>query len=291
MTGIAVVAAPFGRDLERCLASVAGYVEQARALGADLLVLPEMALGGYLAELQANPDRPHAIGPPPALDPDGPEIGRLIAMAGDLIICIGYAERGNGRMYNSAVCLNGDGVLGRHRKVHLPLGEKAHYATGHGFAAFDTPIGRMGMMICYDKAFPEAARTLALDGAEIIACISAWPTARTAPAALIAEDRWTYRFNQFDSVRAMENQVVWASANQTGEFGTLRFLGNAKIVDPGGETLANTGTATGMAFAEVDLAGELTTARRSMFHLRDRRPETYGAPCLLAGRPGGIRAS
>lgn len=291
MTGIAVVAAPFCRDLERCLTSVAGYLEQARGFGADLLVLPEATLGGYLAELQANPERPHPIGFPPALDPDGPEIRRLIAMAGDMIICIGYTERGDGCTYNSAVCLNGDGVLGRHRKVHLPLGEKALYTTGSGFAAFDTPIGRMGMMICYDKAFPESARALALDGAEIIVCISAWPTSSTAPSALIAEDRWTYRFNQFDSVRAMENQVVWASANQTGTFGTLRFLGNAKIVNPGGETLANTGSATGMAYAEVDLTHELKIARRSMFHLRDRRPEAYEAPSPLAGHPGGMRAS
>jgi len=64
--------------------------------------------------------------------------------------------------YNAAVCVSGDGVLGRHRKVHQPPGEIGVYAPGEGFAAFDTPAGRVGMLIDYDKTFPESARSLAL---------------------------------------------------------------------------------------------------------------------------------
>ena len=63
-------------------------------------------------------------------------------------------------------------MLGRYRKVHQPPGEALVYAAGDGFEAFDTPVGRLGMLIDYDKTFPEAARTLALDGARIIACLS-----------------------------------------------------------------------------------------------------------------------
>jgi len=193
-----------------------------------------------------------------------------------MAIVAGYCEDGGDTRYNSVVCVTGDGVLGNHRKVHQPLSEDASYSSGDRFHAFDTPVGRIGMMICYDKAFPESARALALDGAEIGVCVSAWPGARTNAAADLAEDRWKRRFDLFDRARALENQIVWLSANQSGTFGSLRFVGSAKVVDPGGEILADTGVGGGIAVAELDVAQALKTARRSMGHLRDRRPETYG---------------
>jgi predicted amidohydrolase len=131
------------------------------------------------------------------------------------------------------------------------------------------------MMICYDKAFPESARTLALDGAEIIVCMSAWPAAATNPAPSLADDRWKRRFDLFDVTRALENQVVWLSANQSGEFGRLRFVSSAKVVDPGGEVLAYTGVGPGLAVADIDVTAAVAGARRTMGHLRDRRPEAY----------------
>jgi len=104
---------------------------------------------------------------------------------------------------------------------------------------------------------------------------SAWPGSRTHPAADLAEDRWKRRFDLFDRARALENQIVWLSANQSGTFGDLRFVASAKVVDPGGEILADTGVAEGMAVAELDVGEALATARRSMGHLADRRPEAY----------------
>ena len=107
------------------------------------------------------------------------------------------------------------------------------------------------MLICYDKAFPEAARTLALDGAEIIACISAWPAARTDPRPTSPRTAGR-RFDLFDRARALENQVVWvASANQTGTFGSLRFVGSAKVVGPGGDVLAEHRPDGGLAVADA----------------------------------------
>jgi predicted amidohydrolase len=174
-----------------------------------------------------------------------------------------------------AVCVSGDGVLGNHRKVHQPLSEDATYRAGNEFAAFDTPAGRLGMMICYDKAFPESARSPALDGAEIVVCRSAWPGSRTNAAADLAQDRWKRRFDLFDRARALENQIVWLSANQSGTFGDLRFVAGAKVVDPGGDIASDTGVGEGLAVAEFDVRQALETARRSMGHLRDRRPEAY----------------
>ena len=270
---MAAVAAPFDRDLEADFARIAALIAAARARGVRLLALPEACLGGYLASLDGT--APPGEGPPP-LELDGPEIARLAGLAGDVVVTAGYCERASdGLLYNSVVCLSGDGVLGNHRKVHQPLSEHASYARGDRFCAFDTPVGRMGMMICYDKAFPESARALALDGAQIVTCSSAWPGSRTNGAADLAQDRWTHRFNLFDQARALENQIVWLSANQSGTFGELRFVASAKVVGPGGDVLATTGVAAGLAIAELDVAGALEQARRAMGHLRNRRPETY----------------
>ncbi|QNP68353.1 carbon-nitrogen hydrolase family protein [Streptomyces roseirectus] len=270
---MAAVADRFGRDLEEDFRVAERLIEDARGQDVRLLALPEACLGGYLLSLD---DAAALDDGPPALALDGPEIRRLAALAGEMTVVAGYCEAGpDGDRYNSVVCVTGDGVLGNHRKVHQPLGEDASYASGDRFHAFDTPVGRIGMMICYDKAFPESARALALAGAQIGVCVSAWPGARTHPAADLDNDRWKRRFDLFDRARALENQIVWLSANQTGTFGSLRFVGSAKVVDPGGDVLADTGVTAGVAVAELDVAHALETARRSMGHLRDRRPETY----------------
>jgi predicted amidohydrolase len=137
------------------------------------------------------------------------------------------------------------------------------------------------MLLCYDKLFPEAARVLALDGAEIVVAPAAWPVCRTGPSRLIARDRQTRYFNLVDRARAVENQVVWVSTNQTGNWGALRFPGNAKIVGPRGDVVARTRTREGMALASVDPRQALTDARGRTCHLDHRRPESYG-PALPA---------
>ncbi len=174
------------------------------------------------------------------------------------------------------MCVSGDGVHGRHRKVHLPPAERFAYSHGDGFAAFDTPVGRIGMLLCYDKLFPEAARTLALDGAQLIACMAAWPMDRHDPAPRVAADRQTRHFTLTAASRAIENQVVWVSANQTGRWGALRFLGHAQVVDPDGVVRARTRGRSGVALAELDPAAEVDRARLHIDQLADRRPHAYG---------------
>jgi len=271
-TRVAGVAAAFGRDLDFDLARITGIVDHARRAGVALLVLPDAALGGYLADLH-DPD-PDAL--PPALAPDDPLLAKVAAAAADMVVCLGYCEAGSdGRRYNSAVCLTGDGPLGSHRKVHQPAGESAAYAPGDAFRAFDTPVGRLGMLIDYDKTFPESARTLALDGAEILACLSAWPTSISNRAPKMSQDRQSRLFDLYDRARAAENQVVLVSSNQTGSLGGMRFLGQAKVVSPAGDILARTWAKAGLAVAEVDVRAEIAAARRVLCHVRERRPETY----------------
>jgi len=278
----AAVAGSFGGRFDRSFARVARAVESAREGGASLVVLPECALGGYLT-VDGRHARP--------LDLDGPELERLCEVAGDTVVCAGFTERAGrfGRPFSSAVCLSGDGILGVQRKVHLPPSEIGVFSAGQGFAAFDTPVGRLGMLVCYDKVFPEAARTLALDGAEVIASLSAWPLDRRDPARRIAADRQTRHFNLLDEARALENQVVWVSSNLTGRIGPLRFLGQAKVVDPDGNVLAQTGGRSGTAVAEVAVAPAIASSRAAISHLDDRADAAYRldrpAPAAPAAAP------
>jgi predicted amidohydrolase len=271
VTRLAAAAAHFGRDLDFDLRRIAKLIADARAAGAGLLVLPDAALGGYLADLR-HPD-PEAL--PPALKPDDPLLASVAALARDMVVCVGYCEADGDDRYNAAACVTGDGVLGRHRKVHLPAGEAVAYRPGDSFAAFDTPAGRLGMLIDYDKTFPESARSLALDGAEILACLSAWPTSLTNRAPRLTQDRQSWLFDLYDCARAAENQLVLVSANQTGAIGGLRFLGQSKVVGPGGNILARTWGRAGLAVAELDVAAQVAAARRVLRHLDERRPDSY----------------
>ncbi|MFD6161161.1 carbon-nitrogen hydrolase family protein [Nocardia sp. NPDC060256] len=268
-TRVAALAGHFGPDIARALDKLGGIIERLAAEQVDLLVLPDATLGGYIGDLR-NP-----VDIPVALDPDGPEIRLLCAMAGRMTVCVGYAERAGELRYNAATCLTGDGVLGHHRKVHQPAGEHLAYAAGDSFTAFDTPVGRIGMLIDYDKTFPESARTLALDGARTLAVLSAWPASVTDRASRMPNDRQARLFDLYDMARAAENQVVLASSNQTGVTGSLRFLGQAKVVGPGGDVLARTWSKGGLAVADIDIDREVDRARRVLRHLEERRVGTY----------------
>nr|WP_167321962.1 carbon-nitrogen hydrolase family protein [Rhodococcus kroppenstedtii]MBY6435445.1 carbon-nitrogen hydrolase family protein [Rhodococcus kroppenstedtii]NIL79688.1 (R)-stereoselective amidase [Rhodococcus kroppenstedtii] len=281
---VGALAGHFGRDVDRCVDKVVGIIEDGHRRGVDLIVFPDACLGGYLGDL-TDPDVDDL---PPALDPRGPELTRIVGAAGGMTVCLGYTECAAGERYNAAVCLTGDGILGSHRKVHRPAGEHLAYAAGESFSAFDTPVGRMGLLIDYDKTFPEAARTLALDGARVIAALSAWPASVTDRASKLANDRQSRLFDLYDGARAAENQVVLLSSNHTGVMGSLRFLGQAKVVGPGGEVLCRTRDKGGLAWCDLDIDAEVERARRTLHHLCERRPETYrshhrvdqGDPCV-----------
>jgi predicted amidohydrolase len=274
---LAAAAAHFTRDIGFDLDRIKMIVAHARDAGVEVLALPDGTLGGYLTDLR----RPDDGCLPPLLEPNGDEVRSVIDIAGEMVVCLGYCEKGpdtgDGPVrYDAAVCLSGDGILGRHRKVHIPAGVASLFTPGDRFAAFDTPVGRMGLLIDHDKTFPEAPRALAVDGAEVIACLSAWPTSLTHRAPRMAQDKQARLFDLYDQARAAENQVVWLSSNQSGRHGALHFLGRAKVVGPGGEILARTWSKGGLAVAEVDLPETLDAARAVLHHLAERRPEIYG---------------
>lgn len=271
--GLAAACGHFHHDRERNVARVQTIVGHAREAGAQVLVLPHATLGGYVADPSGQTGDGQPL--PDALPADHPVFGRIAAMAREMVVCLGYTEVDGDRFYSTAVCLDGDGVLGRHRKLHLPPGEATTLTEGDTLAAFDTPAGRMGMLVDYDKTFPETARSLALDGAMLLAVLSAWPSSVTRRAATLVHDRQTRLFDLYDQARAAENQVVVLSSNQSGGVGSQRFVGSAKIVGPGGEVVASTGARGGLAVAAIDVAFEVERARRVLFHLKERRPDVY----------------
>lgn len=269
---ITAVAGRYARDKAATLDGIRSSIRAARADGSELIVFPECALGGYL---DPDADRPARERLPEPTDLDGEEMGLLAAAAGDAVVVVGCTEvAGDGRVHSTAVCLSGDGVLGTQRKVHIPAGEAGCFESGERFEAFDTPVGRIGMLVCYDKVFPEAARALALDGAEIVASPAAWPTCEVRPTRRLRRDPQARQFDLLDAARAVDNQTVWVSSNQAGAFGCRRFVGGSKVVDPQGAVLAGTGGRAGSAHATVDLAA-VAEARRLYFHLADRRPDAY----------------
>ncbi|WP_372791622.1 carbon-nitrogen hydrolase family protein [Paraconexibacter sp.] len=278
---VAAVAAPFGRDVHATIDEVGRLIDDLRPRGVRLLVLPECALGGYVTEPGIDDDFAPEVGP--TLDPYGAEIERLADLAGDVVVVAGFTERGaDGTRYSSAICVSGAGVHGLHRKVHLPPTERFIFTAGDRFAAFDTPLGRIGMLLCYDKCFPEAARTLAHDGAEVLVCPAAWPADRLHPAPDLEQDRQMVTYDALDVARAAENQVVFVSANLAGRQGALRYLGKARVVGPHGLVLAQTTSAGGVAVADVARA-DIAETRSVISHLADLRPATYHAGLGEAG--------
>ena len=234
-------------------------------------MLPEAALGGFVETLDGDTD------PPPPFRADGPELERVADMAGEMVVCVGFCEDGDdGVRYNSAACVSGDGILGLHRKVHLPLDEDRFSTPADRLGgAFDTPVGRIGMLICYDKAFPEASRTLALDGAEVLCFLSAWPTSATDAAERLQDDRQWRRSELWDRSRAAENSLFVVSSNQTGSFGSLQFLGGSRIVGPGGDAIEEAGTERELIATTVDVPAEVEHARKALSPIRDLCPDAY----------------
>ena len=248
----AALAAPFDRDVTAGLARVERALVSARERGARLLVLPESALGGYLREPGPEASAPDI---PTGLDPDGPEIARLIELAGDVVVCAGYTEAADGGLYASAVCVSGDGVLGHQRKVHLPPAERFAYTAGDGFAAFDTPVGRRRDAALLRQALPRGgARARPRRRRHHLLAVGVAGRSPCTPRPTSATTVQTRHFDLCDQTRAVENQVFVVSANQTGPWGPLHFLGSAKVVDPSGAVLARTGADEGLAVAEVELA-------------------------------------
>ena len=202
------------------------FIRRATAAGADLVVLPELANTG--CDLGS---RDHALDLAEEI-PSGPAVRAWREEAEGSGVCVvgGLMEREGDTLFNSAVLL-GPGMLGRYRKTHLWDKEKLLYEPGRELPVFDTTLGRIGVLICYDVWFPEAARTLALKGAQIL-CVPSNTPDDWVPEAHRRGD--LTMLNVHCMAAANANRVFVAAANRVGD----GYLGRSCIVDVTGGVLA-----------------------------------------------------
>ena len=252
-------------EKERNLAACLARLEEAAAAGASLLVLPECAIPGYMfsSAAEALPYAEEIPGPSTEAFEDA--CGRLDAH----VVC-GLLEREGEHLYNSAVLVGPDGLVGSYRKTHLPfLGVDRFTVPGDVLPVYDTPLGRIGLEICYDLRFPEATRTLALAGADIVAHPTAFPVAARIQTELITV------------ARAAENRIFLLTANRVGRERTGEFCGWSQIVDPFGVRLAEAGpTEEVLLVAEIDVERArdkdyVIPGEYELYLFGDRRPELY----------------
>jgi N-carbamoylputrescine amidase len=229
-------------NLERSL----HFIRRAATEGADLVVLPELANSGCdLGPRKRALDLAEDV-------PGGPTVRawRETAEASGVCVVGGLLEREGDVLHNSAVLL-GPGVAGRYRKTHLWNKEKSLYEPGQGLPVFDAPLGRIGLLVCYDAWFPEAARTLALRGAQLI-CIPS-----NAPDDWVPERHRRgdlTMLNVHCIAGANANRVFVAAANRVGD----GYLGRSCVVDVTGGVLA-----LGGAMEEALISAELDVERTS----------------------------
>ncbi len=276
-----VAAAQIGAELgvtARNAARVVQGIRQAALQGVQFIVFPETILNGYLFDDRQSVRQS-------ALTFDAPEIHDIVTACREtgMLAVIGLIEAAAAGPYNTAMLIGPGGLIGSYRKKHLPLlGADRFVVEGSeaGPAVFDTPLGRVGLAICYDIRFPESARCLALAGADIIAQPSVWPDS----VDIIAD--------HMVRVRAAENHVFLVAVTRGDTENGMQYRGNSQIIDPRGNVLGRAEKGDQILTAEVDLSLSrekrivVTPGRYELSLFTDRRPASYVEMTLPVGADG-----
>lgn len=239
-----------------------------------LLVFPELALTGYSAGAKFD-DLAESW-------PSGEHVAQLARLAHELavVLVVGYAEATStaGLIYDAAAVFDVDGTpVASCRKTHCLDTERRFFTNGDRLSLIDTSLGRLGVMICWDAAFPEVARTLALGGADLFVTIGAW------------EDPYASDWELVAAARAYDNVTPAIAVNRTGTDGTFEFSGHSAIVDCLGHPLAKlVNEQDGSLVASIEFEKTVEVRAGYGSQLRDRRPELYAAvssPVLSSDSP------
>jgi len=250
------------------LDGMAEATKQAANDQANLIVFPECSLTGYIFS-----SRQEAL--PFAETIPGPSTEKLVSICRELgvYVIFGLLEKENDKLFNAAALVGPEGVIAGYRKNHLPfLGVDRFVDRGDKpFQVHETPIGNIGLQICYDIVFPESSRVMTLLGADILALPTNFPQRRGE------------KLNYVISARAIENKVHVVSANRIGSERGYSFSGLSKIVNASGDVLSLASPdSEEIIYGEVSL--ELARRKRITFipgewevdQIKDRRPELYG---------------
>ncbi len=250
------------------LALILERTREAAGNGAELIVFPECALTGYVYS-----SREEAV--PFAETIPGNSTVEVAALCKKLKVHVifGLLEKEGNKYFNAAALVGPGGLIGKYRKVHLPyLGIDRFLDPGdQPFNVYKTPIGNIGMFICYDCNFCESARTMALQGADILALPTNWPQGRGKVARYVIV------------TRAFENTVHLVAVDRVGVERGNKFLGTSKIISAFGDVLAQGSEENEeIIYAEVKLSD--AREKRQVFKpgefeldfIGDRRPEFYG---------------
>lgn len=251
-------------NLER----IVNFAKEAHKNGAKLIIFPECAISGYcFSDIQEALSISESI-PGPTTDSL-----RKVCKDLDIFILVGLIEKQDNDCFNSAALIGPEGIIGNYRKIHLPFIAVDRFVKRGDipFRVYNTKIGKIGWVICYDASFPESIRILTLRGAEIVAVITNWPEgAETAPRYIAP-------------ARAVENRINYVAVNRIGNERGFRFIGESKIVDYLGKILAEgSSDREEIIYGEVDLkkAREKRTViipgEFELDRINDRRPEFYG---------------
>jgi len=274
MVRVAATQCAFGGGLDENVARVEGLVREAAAQGAQVILPSELFEGLYFCRTEkdeffdwAKPVAGH------------PTIARFRALAKELgvVIPVSFFERDGHAFYNSLAMVDADGaLLGVYRKSHIPDGpgyeEKFYFRPGNtGFKVWDTRFGKLGVGICWDQWYPECARAMMLQGAEVLLYPTAIGTEPENPG-LDTKDLWQRAMIG----HAVSNVVPVVASNRIGLEGDQTFYGHSFIADHRGEKVAELGrAASGVITADFDLE-EIRRNRASFGFFRDRRPDLYG---------------
>lgn len=263
-------------DPEICWSRFREQAHEAALKGATLIVSQELFMGPYFCQGQETRhfDRAEPI--------PGPTTARLQELAGKLgCVIVGslFEKRAPGLYHNTAVICDADGSLaGVYRKMHIPqdpgFDEKFYFTPGDlGFQAFDTAVGSIGVLICWDQWYPEAARLTTLQGAEILIYPTAigWDDLEDKSVRPVQYEAWQISMR----AHAIANGVFVAAPNRTGREGRLEFWGGSFVADPEGRLLHQSSHGRPeVAVVDCD-RNRIEKARQTWPFLRDRRIDAF----------------
>jgi len=253
-------------DKEYNIKKMERKIKEAKTKDANLIIFPELALTGYLCR-----DLVYELAEPV---PTGRSINQItqITRTEKVHIIFGMIEqstKASGVLYNTAVLIGPRGFIGKYQKMHLPthsvFEEKRYFRQGYQMPVYETDIGRIGMIICYDIYFPEITRLMRLKGSQLITCISASPSTRRE------------FFEVLTTARAIESTVFLTFTNLVGIDDGLQFWGGSRIIAPSGSIITQAKyDSEDLVIARINYS-DMKHVEAFVPTLRDLRPELFKA--------------